>query len=141
WKAGVALALACLTRYEAWPITVAALSVAIWAFWRNGHTPAGALRRTIRIAVYPAIAVAAFLVHSRVVVGEWFTASGFFVPENKALHQPTVALAEIWWGLRALSGAALIVIAAIGLAALAVRGLTDRSRASGVVPIALVAAA
>ena len=40
------------------------------------------------IAVYPAVAIVAFAVFSRVVVGAWFVASDFFVPENKALGDP-----------------------------------------------------
>src|SRR5438445_273308 len=34
--AGVVLALACLTRYEAWPVTYAALAAALWTRWRSG---------------------------------------------------------------------------------------------------------
>ena len=33
---GLAFALACLTRYEAWPVTVAALVAAVWTRWRSG---------------------------------------------------------------------------------------------------------
>ena len=139
--AGVAFALACLTRYEAWPVTAAALPIAAWVRWRNGDTPVDACRRVGRIAVYPAVAVVAFAIHSRVVGGEWFTASGFFVPENKALDRPATALAEIFWGARALSGTYAIAISAIGLTALIVRGIMDRRRAEAVIAWSLVAAA
>jgi hypothetical protein len=92
------------------------------------------------IALYPAAAVLGFVVFSRVVVGEWFV-SGFFVPENPAQGHPYAALAEIAWGVRALSGAALMAIAGLGAAALAVLAVGDRGRARLLLPLALIAAA
>lgn len=138
--AGVAFALACLTRYEAWPVTAAALLLALWVLRRSGTPWASAFVRIARIAGYPAAAVAAFLVHSRVVGGEWLTTSGFFVPENKALHRPMLALAEVLWGTQALSGTVVIVLAMAGLAAV-VAGGVRRSRWVAIVPAALAAAA
>ena len=41
---GWVFALACLTRYEAWPVTVAALVAAVWACWRRGEALGIALR-------------------------------------------------------------------------------------------------
>jgi hypothetical protein len=140
-KVSVAFALSCLTRYEAWPVTAAALPIAAWIRWRNGDTPVEACRRVGRIAVYPAVAVIAFAVHSRVVGGEWFTASGFFVPENKALDRPATALAEIVWGARARSGTHAIAIAAIGLCALIVRAVVNRRRSDALIVWSLLAAA
>src|SRR5258707_649147 len=52
-RAGVAFALACLTRYEAWPVTVSALLAAAWARWRRGQPLASALRDVAAIAAYP----------------------------------------------------------------------------------------
>ena len=138
---GGAFALACLTRYEAWPVTAAALAAAIWVRWRNGEGLSVAGRRTAAVAVYPAAALAAFAIHSRVVVGAWFTASGFFVPENKALGRPLLALTEIGWGAHALSGTLTMGVAGIGLTALGVWGLMRRERAVALVPVALLAAA
>jgi hypothetical protein len=140
-KTGVAFTLASLTRYEAWPVAAAALPIAAWVRWRNGDTPAEAWRRVGRIGVYPAVAVIAFAIHSRVVGGEWLTASGFFVPENKALDRPATALAEIFWGTRALSGTPAVAIAAIGLCALIVRGMVDRRRADALIVWSLLAGA
>ena len=91
---GVVLALACLTRYEAWPVTYAALAAAVWARWRSGEPLRRAFRRVGRIAVYPSVALIAFAVFSRVVVGQWFVSSDFFVPENKALGLPMAAAAK-----------------------------------------------
>ena len=82
-------ALACLTRYEAWPVTAVALAFAAWACWRSGDRCATAVRRSRRGSrSYPALAIVGFAVFSRVVVGEWFVSSEFFVPENKALGDP-----------------------------------------------------
>jgi hypothetical protein len=78
-------------------VTATALAAAVWVRWRNGDPIADAFRRVAAIAVYPVLAVIGFAVHSRIVVGQWFTASGFFVPENKALGRPFLALAEIGW--------------------------------------------
>ncbi len=78
---------------------------------------------------------------SRVVVGEWFTASGFFVLENKALGRPLLALAEIAWGSHALTGTLTLGIAAIGLCSLVISGLVDRRRADALIALSLVASA
>ncbi|HEX7798442.1 MAG TPA: hypothetical protein VF456_28960, partial [Vicinamibacterales bacterium] len=84
---GVAFALACMTRYEAWPVMGAALVAAIWVRWRQGSRLSDALRGVIEIAIYPATAIAAFVVFSRIVTGAWF-ANDFFVPENTAKGHP-----------------------------------------------------
>ncbi len=78
--------------------------------------------------MYPALAIAAFAVFSRVVVGEWFVTSGFFVPENKSLGDPLLALKEVGWGVKMLSGTATIWIAAIGLGAMTIAGLVSARR-------------
>ena len=87
------------------------------------------------------MAVAAFALYSRVVIGEWFTTGGFFVPENKALDQPLLAAAEIWWGAHALSGSVTIALAAVGLGALLVAAVLYRSRAAWLIPLSLLAMA
>src|ERR1700730_16403151 len=138
---GWTLALACMTRYEAWPVTICALVAAVYAWWRSGVGFPASCRRAASIAVYPATAVAAFAIYSRVVIGEWFTTSGFFVPENKALGRPLVAAAEIWGGAHALSGSLTIGIAAVGLAALLVTASVYRRRAASLIPLALLASA
>ena len=139
--AGWAFALACLTRYEAWPVTFCALSAAIWTLWRRGDSVAVAARRVARIAVYPALAIAAFFVFSRVVIGEWFVSSGFFVPDNTALNDPVEGLAEIWWGTHMLSGYAMVALGTVGVLALVVTALVSRPQASALVALSLVATA
>jgi len=138
---GVAFALACLTRYEAWPVTVSALAAAVWTLWRRGVALPAALRHVASIAAYPVAAVLAFLIFSRVVVGSWFVASGFFVPENKALGLPVLAAAEIWWGTHMLSGFLVIAVAAIGVVSQLLMGAFSRRRADAWIALALGATA
>ncbi|HEY3045543.1 MAG TPA: hypothetical protein VGJ39_16045 [Vicinamibacterales bacterium] len=138
---GCVFALACMTRYEAWPVTFAALAAAVWARWRQGDSPAVALRRVGAIALFPIGAIAGFLVFSRVVIGRWFVASGFFTPENKALGDPMMAAAEIWYGLHALSGSFLVAIGAAGAAALMILGLAKSRWVSGLIVLSLAATA
>jgi hypothetical protein len=49
---GWVFALACLTRYEAWPVTASALAAAAWTRWRRGLPLTSALREVAAIAVY-----------------------------------------------------------------------------------------
>ncbi|HWF86575.1 MAG TPA: hypothetical protein VG222_17070 [Vicinamibacterales bacterium] len=138
---GVTFALACLTRYEAWFVTVAALGAAVWTLWRRGSTLPAALRLVRSIAVYPVVAVLGFVVFSRVVIGSWFVASGFFVAENKALGLPVLAAAEIWWGTHMLSGSLVIAIAAVGALSLLIIGAFSRRRADAWIVLSLAATA
>jgi hypothetical protein len=93
------------------------------------------------LGVYPAAGILAFAVFSRVVIGEWFVASGFFVPENKALGSPLAAASEIGWGVQMLSGPTLTYISAAGAAVLVVLGLVRARWAGGLVVLALSATA
>ena len=123
------LALACLTRYEAWPVTAAALAGVVWTRWRDGAPLDAALRETARVAVYPAAAVLAFTLFSRIVVGQWLVTGDFFVPENKALGDPVLAAKELAWGTRSLSGELLLWTGVAGFAWLIVAGaLLPRER-------------
>jgi hypothetical protein len=128
--AGIAFALACLTRYEAWPVTGTALLMAIWIRWRTGESVASASRAVANIAVYPAAAIVWFAIFSRVVIGQWFVSSGFFVPENKALGDGWLAAKEIGWGVRMLSGPVLTWIGVAGVA-IAMLGVASRRRVRG----------
>src|SRR5438132_602538 len=136
---GVAFALACLTRYEAWPVTACALPAAAWARWRRGEPAVDAARAVAALAIYPALAIAAFVVVSRVVVGEWFIASGFFVPENKAAGDAWLAAKEIGWGVRTLSGPLLVWIGGIGVALAAALGIASKRRGDALIVVSFVA--
>jgi hypothetical protein len=138
---GSVFALACLTRYEAWPVTASAFAFAVLALRRAGVPWREAAPSVGSLALVPAIAVGGFFVLSRVLVGEWFVAGGFFVPENTALGHPVEALAQVGWGVQALSGSILLTISAIGLAALAISALAHRARAWLLVPLSLAATA
>jgi hypothetical protein len=137
---GIAFTLACLTRYEAWPVTVTALAAAVWARRGAGMSLFGAIRSVAPIAIYPAATILAFLVFSRIVVGEWF-ASGFFVAENPALGDLGAAANQILTGVRSLAGTLTTVVALVGLVGLLTRVLVADASAVALVALAPVAAA
>jgi hypothetical protein len=140
WQVGVAFALACMTRYEAWPVTASALLAAVWVRWRRGTAVDLAVREVARIAMYPTLAIAAFVVFSRIVTGVWF-ADGFYVAENTAKGHAYDALAEVAWGVRVLSGSALLAVALAGGVFLAMLALFSKPRATAILPFALAATA
>ncbi len=140
-RAGLAMAAACLTRYEAWPVTVALLVLAWASLVGQGRTRRRAWRTVPRLAVFPAAAVLGFLVLSRATVGEWFVSSGFFVAENAALHHPLRAAVSVWWGLHELTSYPIAVLGAAGLVLLLVRGVRTPAVAAWVPAAALAAAA
>ena len=91
-SAGVALAAACLTRYEAWPIAAALIAIAGAVVLRRGGTVRGCAPRRRRSRVGRRRPSLLFLINSRWTVGAWFVSGGFFVPENtEALGHPLVA--------------------------------------------------
>ena len=134
---GWVFALACLTRYEAWPVTGSALVGAVWARWRQDWSSRAIAKEVGGLALYPAVAIVGFSAFSRVVVGEWFVSGGFFTPENKAVGLPLTAIAEIAWGTRVLSGPLLLGAGLVGLAAITAVGLVSRRRPHVVIALAL----
>jgi hypothetical protein len=138
-KAGWCLALACLTRYEAWLVTAAVLALGAVTLWRRGLTPAAALRAAADLAIYPIIAVVGFFFHSWFTTGAWFVTGGFFVPDNVAIGNPWKAFLAVVYGMRMLVGTPIIVLALAGVLAVAVRGFQRAEHASALVLLALVA--
>jgi hypothetical protein len=138
---GLLFALACLTRYEAWPVTAAALALTVWVLWRRGTAISGAARTAARMALYPALAIVGFLIFSRVVVGAWFVSGDFFVPENKALGDAIGAAREIGWGTAALSASVLVWVGVAGLSAAVIAAAFDGRRAHAILAVSLIAAA
>ena len=107
--AGWAIVAACMTRYEAWPVCGALIALAWLALLRRGAPVGTSLRRTIRLATYPAIALVLFSANSRWTTGTWFVPSGFFVPENEALGNAALAFAQVRESVVRLSGDAWLL--------------------------------
>ena len=116
------------------------LAAATVACRLGGDSWRRAVRRVAAIGVYPAGAMIAFLIFSRIVVGRWFVSSGFFVPENAALGDPLLAARQIVWGMHALSGDGLILLALAGLAGLMYEAFDSRpERLIALAPLAAAA--
>ena len=140
-KLAVALFAAMWTRYEAWPVVVAAIAAAGYAAWRLGAGVPVAVRRVATIAFWPAVAVAVFLINSRITVGAWFVSDGFYVVDPAYAHQPWRTLIGIWWGTHQLSGYLIEAVALIAAVAVAWRALARRQDASLLITLALFATA
>jgi hypothetical protein len=138
---GVVLALAMLTRYEAWPITAAALGGAVIALATSGQPFGRAIRRVCVLAVYPTVAVLAFLVLSKATVGAWFVTGGFFVADNPDYHRPFKSAGSVWWALRQLNGNVTVGLGVVGLALLAWAMLRHRTHRALIVTLALAGCA
>ena len=139
--AGVLLGLACLTRYEAWPITAAAIGAAAVALVTSGKPVAVTVRRVALLAAYPVAAIVAFLCLSRATVGAWFVTGGFFVADNPDYHRPFKAAGSVWWAMRKLNGNATVGLAVAGLVVLAWAMLRDRAHRALLVTLALAGCA
>jgi hypothetical protein len=139
---GLALAGACLTRYEAWPITAAILLLAGAVLMRRGVPWRHAFADLARLAAWPLAAVVVFSANSRWVVGTWFAPGDFFVPENvEALGHPLVAWRQVREGLRELAGPVLPRAGYVGAALLVWGWARSSRRAPLVLLLALFAAA
>jgi len=138
---GVALAALAWTRYEGWAVVASVWAAGVYATWRRGHPMAVVLRRAVRLAVWPAAAVALFLGNSRITVGAWFVSGGFYVPDPAYQSQAGRTLVSLWWGTHELSGYAVEIVALITAAVLAIRALLRRVDASLLLPLALLAGA
>lgn len=116
WPAGTALALACLTRYEAWPLAATAVGLAFGCLIWAGARPARALRLVAGLAAFPVAAGLAFLVLSRATVGEWLVTGGFYEIDNLDYHRPFKSLGSVGWGVRQLNGTGTVVLGVMGAA-------------------------
>jgi hypothetical protein len=140
-KLAAALFAAMWTRYEAWPVVAAAIAAAGYASWRRGASPPVALVRVAKLAVWPASAVAVFVINSRITVGAWFVSDGFYVVDPTYAHQPWRTLMGIWWGTHQLSGYVIEAVALIAAVVVASRALGRRQDSSLLVTLALFATA
>ena len=140
--AGTTIVAACLTRYEAWPITAALVALSGIVMLRRGASWRTALAGCARLAAYPTIAVLIFVANSRWTVGAWFVSGGFFVPENvEALGHPMAALDQVREGLYRMSGSALVWSGYAGAALVCLAYVRDRGRGSLALLLALAGAA
>ena len=139
-RLGLALFAAAWTRYEAWPVIVAALTVALYASARLGASRQVLLSRAWRLALWPAAAVLLFVFNSRVTVGEWLVTGGFYVPDPVYQDQAGRSLIAIWWGTHQLSTRTTEIVGLAAAAVLAARAVMRREHAASLLPVALFAA-
>jgi hypothetical protein len=140
-RAGWLLAAACLTRYEAWPLTAVALAACVLAIRWQRQSWRDAVRDVLPVAAFPAAAVVGFLILSRMTVGEWLVSTGFFVPEAYSLGRPLEAARSVWRGTVALTGFGALLFAVAGFAALVIAPFTTRRNGALIVVTALAATA
>jgi len=141
-KPGLALAAACMTRYEALPITAAIVALSCAVLLRRGASARTTLAAAARLSALPLLALVLFTINSRWTTGYWFIPRDFYVPENvEALGHPMEAWRQVREGLYRLSGTALVWPAYGGLAMVSIAFLRSRARAPLVLVAALAAAA
>jgi hypothetical protein len=133
--------MACLTRYEAWPITGLAFAASVYAWWRRGEPFLNIVRAHAWLALFPVLTVAGFLVLSRITVGEWFVSGGFFVPDDTLTGNLTAGYEKIAEGTTLVAGSRFVRIIQPAVAVVIVLALWRRERAPMLVPLALFGAA
>jgi hypothetical protein len=137
--AGWTIVLACLTRYEAWPIVGAAMAMAALAKWQRGAAFAAVAREMARLAIYPALTVAFFMGMSYASTGVWFVTGGFYVPDPRLQGQVTAVWNAIREGTVTLAGDTFVSAAEIAAALLLLLAVTRRKWAVMAMPVALLA--
>jgi hypothetical protein len=140
-SAGWVTVLACLTRYEAWPITAACFAASAFAWWRRGHSLRLLLPVYLRLSLYPMLTVLAFVAFSRITVGEWFVSGGFFVPDETLRGQPAAVFEKIAEGVELLGGVWLLRLSLLAVTVVALTALWSAGRSPMLIPLALFAAA
>ena len=133
--------LACLTRYEAWPITAACFVMSAFAWWRRGHAWRRLAPEYARLAVYPVATVVLFMAFSRLTVGEWFVSSDFFVPDETLAGQPVTVLEKMAEGTAALGGEWWLRLSLTALAVVSLLALASPGRAPMAIALSLCASA
>jgi hypothetical protein len=136
----VALALACLTRYEAWPITAGAIAAVVLAEWRRHGHPIAAVRTAATLALIPVVGILWFFVHSKATVGAWFVTGGFYVPDPMYEGKLVTSLGAVWWGIRQLGSETLARVALLSLVGLTALWFAKRGEAALVVTFAWLGA-
>jgi hypothetical protein len=140
-SAGVLLALACMTRYEAWPVTATAAVLSALVLWRQGLPGGAAISRGLWVAFPSAVAIGWFMLHSRLTIGRWFVDRSFYVAENPALGDLVESTVQVSWGLVRLSGYVSTVLAMLAAAGLIAVVCLRRAQSPALLALAPVAAA
>jgi hypothetical protein len=141
-RPGLALAAACMTRYEALPITAAIVALSCAVLIRRGSSIRTAVTAAVHLSALPVLAFVLFTINSWWTTGYWFIPRDFYVPENvEALGHPMEAWRQVREGLYRLSGTALVWPAYGGLAIVSIAFVRSRARAPLVLLVALTAAA
>jgi hypothetical protein len=138
---GWALIAACMTRYEAWPFTAALIVLCFSVLLRRSVDVRTAARACARLAAYPGVAIALFILNSRWTTGHWFLTSGFFVPENEALGSARLAWEQVREGLYLLSGPNTVRPAYAGVIVLLLAPIFSKTRATLALVLATAAVA
>ena len=94
--------------------------------WRLGAKVEDVLRRSARLAAYPALASLAFVINSKLTSGAWFVTGGFYVPDPRIQGKLLQVTGAVWWGVQQLGSATLAYAATIALVFVLWRGLRDR---------------
>jgi hypothetical protein len=139
--AGWLTVLACLSRYEAWPITAGCFITSAGAWWRRGQPWPALLPVYARLALFPVITVLAFMAFSRITVGEWFVSGGFFVPDPSLQGQPVVVLRKISEGLSMLGGNWLVRFSILATVVVSLLGVAAPGRSAMLISLSMFAAA
>jgi hypothetical protein len=135
------LVAAAWIRYEAWLVIASALIAALYAMWRRGAPPSSIGRRAWMVSIWPAAAIALFLVNSRITVGSWFVTGGFYVPDPTYQGLVLKSLISVWWGTHQMSGYIVEIVALVTATVFAARALTRAADAALLVPVALLSPA
>jgi hypothetical protein len=128
------MALAALTRYEAWPVT--ATLTLLTALSRRSDR----VRTFVRLAAWPAGATALFLLFGRVTLGRFFADADFFTPDNPAAGRPLAVVADLFNGFLQIAGWPVVAWTAAGALLAFAQAWRSRSTRS-LLPFALFAAA
>jgi hypothetical protein len=132
---------ACLTRYEAWPITGAAIVLGCYVKWRRGTMFTAVVPEGARMASFAIGTALFFMAMSFASTGTWFVTGGFYVPDPKLQGQPVAVYETIREGVAALGGPRFVQFASYAVPLIAIAGLLRRSWSGYLMPLALLAAA
>ena len=138
--AGWTIVAACLTRYEAWPITGAAIVLAALVKWRRGAAARDVIPGAVRLTAYAVATAVFFMGLSFATTGQWFVTGGFYVPDPKLQGQPLAVIEAILDGVADLAGERFVQFSLVSIGVILVTGMARRSFAALVMPLALAGA-